>query len=605
MVAYRGRWSVRVIGKDAAWDQRVIISGAVSGGGVIDGIVGNTQIVDGDNWDLTVEHNDGSGWQPNAAVLPDPMSENGAALSQIVRSKDEYRPGDTDPNDLVLRVEKLGPMFEVLVRPYALDAVTLNMMSDGIFVGLSGIQLMGVEIKNTWGRAFYNDTTLDISNLGRATLASFGIIVNDAWHPAMLQATQQTLIGRALALPPLDVGQSFTLYFQVDAAAAHRGKPPVEFVLRRASPVPDPDSQMRHNARMIYIAEAGFNRSTGEAIVRIPEGELTLTLKALSISPTAVRDLCREMTVKGRGTGGGRLADDVQRLLQRVKGDYCDQKILTELLALLCRCLNPSRCDDGHCHGLNRRCLGGVVWLPLEFDYSVRINNGFTGQYGPLAFQDPWWKVVLLIIAVIAWLVGAVESIVADKTGWGNVGDHPRKIGVVGASSLENTDACLIELDGSRPFQQNTVDAITGEPNSSAIVGLDTLINVDPQVATAFIGMHVYKSGSRTGITHGVVTAVNAPTSICRGNYHEDTGACDPTPNHPTQHYTGQILIAKDGDFGEEQFSDHGDSGSVIFSREMGTENQPVALLYGGSDTVTDASPIQNVLDRLNIRLRP
>ncbi len=25
MVAYRGRWSVRVIGKDAAWDQRVII----------------------------------------------------------------------------------------------------------------------------------------------------------------------------------------------------------------------------------------------------------------------------------------------------------------------------------------------------------------------------------------------------------------------------------------------------------------------------------------------------------------------------------------------------------------------------------------------------
>jgi hypothetical protein len=235
----------------------------------------------------------------------------------------------------------------------------------------------------------------------------------------------------------------------------------------------------------------------------------------------------------------------------------------------------------------------------------VQVNNGFTGQYGPLAFQDPWWKVLLLIIAVIAWLVGAIESAVADRTGWGNVGDHPRKIGVVGASSLANVDACLIEFDGSRPFQQSTVDAITGEPNSTPIVGLDTLITADPQVATASLGMHVYKSGSRTGMTHGVVSTINAPASICRGNFHEDTGTCEPTPNHPTQNYTGQILIAKDSDFGEEQFSDHGDSGSVIFSREADTANQPVALLYGGSDVVTDASPLQDVLDRLNIRLRP
>ena len=48
-------------------------------------------------------------------------------------------------------------------------------------------------------------------------------------------------------------------------------------------------------------------------------------------------------------------------------------------------------------------------------------------------------------------------------------------------------DAALIELDNSRPCVQQTVDAITGEPNSSFITGLDTLISIDPTVAAPFM----------------------------------------------------------------------------------------------------------------------
>ena len=104
MQTYRGRWQVTVIGKHSAWDQRVVITGASTGGGVIAGSVGVSQIVDGDEWNLTIQHNDGShGWQENAAILPDALLENGANLSQVLRSKDVYSPGDTDPNDLVVR----------------------------------------------------------------------------------------------------------------------------------------------------------------------------------------------------------------------------------------------------------------------------------------------------------------------------------------------------------------------------------------------------------------------------------------------------------------------------------------------------------------------
>ena len=180
MVTYQGRWSVTVIGKDSAWDQRVAITGASNGVTVIPGIVGTSQIVDGGTWSLTIEHNDGSGWKDNAAVTPDPMQEIGAAMQQVVRSKDEFRPGDSDPNDLVIQVSKVGPMFALPVRPYAVDAETLLMLSDGVFLGLSGLQYMGVDVVNTWGETFADELLFDISDLGRATLASFGIVVNDS-----------------------------------------------------------------------------------------------------------------------------------------------------------------------------------------------------------------------------------------------------------------------------------------------------------------------------------------------------------------------------------------------------------------------------------------
>jgi hypothetical protein len=609
MQTYQGRWQITVIGKDSAWDQRVVITGASSGGGVIAGVVGTTQLVDGEQWNLTIEHNDGThGWQENAAVLPDPLLENGARLSQVVRSKDAYTPTDTDPNDLVIRVDKIGPMFEVTVRPFAVDAESLLMLSDGVFLGINGLQYMGVEIKNTWGEAFGDELLFDISDVGRATLASFGILVLDAWTPAALMATQQTVQGRAIRIPPLEIGKKTTVYFLVDASGARRGKPPVEFVLHNLGGEPDPNSAMRHNARPIYIADLGYDRTTGTAVVQVPEGKVSLTLKSLAVDPVALQQLCRNALRPGGGSKGSRVADDITRLVREMRGGYCDQKILRELIALLCRCLVGPECGCGDGtpggpggNGWQRVCLPGGMWLPLAFDYTVEINGGFVGQYGPLAFQDPWWKVLLLIIALIAWLVGAVESIVADKTGWGNVGDHPRKIGTVGASNRTTTDACLIELDNSRPFVQQILDAITGEPNAKFIVGLDTLISIDPQVAfpslapADVMGRLVYKSGSRTGLTHGIISSI-APFTQNRGN--DST----PDPKHPDLVFSrNQFSIGADPAFGEELFDDHGDSGSLVLSREPATMNQVVGLLHSGNG---GTSPIQDVLAALNLKLR-
>jgi hypothetical protein len=609
VIGYNGRWRITVIGKQSDWDQRVVIAGAASGSGVIAGVVGASGEVEGDNWTLTIEHDDGSGWQENEGLLPDPMLEIGAEMSQTIRSKDHYTAGDAEPNDLVIRVDKIGPMFELPARPYAVDADSLLMLADGVFVGLTGPQYMGVEVRNTWGETFEDELLFDISDLGRATLASFGIAVNDTWSQAALLTTQQTLSGRAIRLPPLAVGESTTVYFQVDAAGARRGKPEVEFILLNVGGTPDPVNRMRYNSRAVFIADLSYDAGTGQAAVRIPEGTLTLRLQSMMVDQQAVTRLCRKLTA-GRESGGGARPDgstDLHRLLTLARSTRCDQRMLREIVDILCRCLCDCECGKGPGgpggvgggggHGWPRVCLPGGIWLPLRFEYGIEVDGGFVGQYGPVPFQDPWWKILLLIIALIAWLVGAITQIVADHTGWENSGDHPRKIGTVGASNRTITDACIIELDGSRPAIQKVADVISGETNNNPIIGVDTVIPIDPQVAfptltsAAVVGKKVYKSGSRTGLTHGIITSFGAFTQ---------TRSSD-GPSHPDLTFANpQFSINADPAFGEELFDDHGDSGSPVLSREPDSMNQVVGLLHSGNG---GTSPIQDVLSTLGLRL--
>ena len=316
VVSYRGRWIVSVIGKDSDWPQRVVISGATVGGGVLSGVVGQSRLVDGDSWDLTIEHNDGSGWAANEAVTPDPMAESGVDLSQVVRSKDVFRPGDVDPNDLVVRVDKSGPAFEVTARPFAADAGTLTMLANGVFVNLNGPQLMGVTVRNIWGRPWQaGEFALDVSPLGRATLATFGATVVDAWPPQILAATQQQLLGRTVVLPALEVGESHLLFFMLDTAAAHRGKPDVEFILISSAAAPDPTNPKRYARRQVYLAEVGYDPATGTASVRIPGGTLTLRMQSMLVDERALTEVCvdvRDRLASGAFPGSRGLLDQIR-----------------------------------------------------------------------------------------------------------------------------------------------------------------------------------------------------------------------------------------------------------------------------------------------------
>ncbi len=101
----------------------------------------------------------------------------------------------------------------------------------------------------------------------------------------------------------------------------------------------------------------------------------------------------------------------------------------------------------------------------------------------------------------------------------------------------------------------------------------------------AFIGQSVAKSGRTSGLTCGSVAVTNLSTSVtypmpCNGS------------TSFTANYTNQIAVSG----GRASFSVQGDSGSLIVDEQTA---DPVALLYGGSDTDSVGNPVGDVLAAL------
>ncbi|MCH8745554.1 MAG: hypothetical protein IIB31_07905, partial [Chloroflexi bacterium] len=92
--------------------------------------------------------------------------------------------------------------------------------------------------------------------------------------------------------------------------------------------------------------------------------------------------------------------------------------------------------------------------------------------------------------------------------------------------------------------------------------------------------MEVKKYGRTTIETHGLVDSINASVRV---SYASGTAT-----------FVEQIIITPGG------FSAGGDSGSLIVSEDG---NNPVALLFAGSSTVTIGSPIGLILERFNVTM--
>jgi hypothetical protein len=148
------------------------------------------------------------------------------------------------------------------------------------------------------------------------------------------------------------------------------------------------------------------------------------------------------------------------------------------------------------------------------------------------------------------------------------------------SASPANIDAAIAQVvpgkvdpSGNIFYLGATADAngvpVPGAPNAGSGIA-------------ASVNMAVAKSGRTTGLTCSTVLAVNTNTIVAYNKNCDGSGASFKVT------YDNQVQIMG-GDF-----SAGGDSGSLIVAQSTA---DPVALLYGGSDTDTVANPVAPVLN--------
>lgn len=591
-----GRWHLAVTKAIHNWRNRFTVTGASSGNGVFPPTVGTAVDADGlPGWQLQGEHENPA--EPNVwhdsemAFLSKVI--NGAEIHMVLGAEDPLP--NRDFEDIQWIADFTGRMFDVPYRPYAIRMQDLVQMPDGIFDTLLGTYYMGVRVRNTWGESFAADHVLDISPAGRAALAANGIQIVDTWTHDELTRMGQSQMGTGMSLAGMAPGDARTVFFKVDVSAASPRKHEVEFIHLDLSGTPDPGNPKRRLRKQIFVSSSYLDEATGDLVCEVDEGTVRMSLKQVAYDRRGFRRSRKRGGCKPQKKGSRTSLRDLQRKLQSLAHGRFDPCELLEAIERHCKCDGPPRPQDP-LHPCDKKYTYGPFYMvPTHFSYGVEPRVSFTGQHGPIPYQDPWWKIALLILAFLLLIAGALSE--GANTAYH---DEDLVIGSLDRFQQNDIDAALCRIDTSRALHMLEVtDALSGEPNTTAVTALDGVVGLTSPVMTraeldAFLlagdiaNLRVFKSGARTGLTFGIIASTTSD-----GHSKATWGI-------------GQLKVDPDPDpaFGNNALTnDNGDSGSVWVHH---LTRRPVALHHSGpTDTSTanfgKASLLEDVQSLLQV----
>lgn len=173
----------------------------------------------------------------------------------------------------------------------------------------------------------------------------------------------------------LEPGAARLLAWDIDVSGAPVGKHFVSFIAE------SPAGRTRRIVR-IFVTRVRYDASTGSYVVSAPEGELSVRILE-----------------------GIRPADEPEAK-EVFPDDFLDQARFQQFKA--------------------REYLGTIkpytgFLLPTHVSFTLRPVP-YSGQYGDLPYQDPWWKVLGFIALIVAALVAVVLGIINGLMGGAPVG---------------------------------------------------------------------------------------------------------------------------------------------------------------------------------------
>jgi hypothetical protein len=247
--------------------------------------------------------------------------------------------------------------LNIVNRPFATENISGLMTPDGIFVSTLGPQGINAQFLNP----------------GSTPSATAQVYLESVDDPYIV-VTPATY-----SVPALPGNAAKLLTWQADFSKATPGKHLVSFMVVQGA------LSTRIIAR-IFVTSVAFNPATKTFTAIVPEG--TMSVQFVDLIGSTAPCGCNCGGSGGSGSGGD-CNQDRQAMLTQVAKAFS---------------LAPT--------GKFNACLGG--FLPHHVIVGVVPNPAYAGQYGDLPFQDPWWK---LILAIVALILAAAAAIVEGLSG--------------------------------------------------------------------------------------------------------------------------------------------------------------------------------------------
>ena len=240
----------------------------------------------------------------------------------------------------------------------------------------------------------------------------------------------------------------------------------------------------------------------------------------------------------------------------------------------------------------NQNAQAGAVKLGSSGGNINDTNNGFCcgGTLGSLVTRNG----TLYILSNNHVLAKSDSGIAGDAISQPGIIDvpTPNTCTTVGTSTVAHLSEFFNLETGPSPIVDAAIAAIVSgnvDPNGNILLlGATQTGGVpDPGAPHAGVGLApvvghaVAKSGRTTALTCSTILAINVMASV---DYFKN---CGDTVASFTGHYMDLVSVAGGG------FSAGGDSGSLIVTQDTA---DPVALLFGGSDTDSVGNPVSDVL---------
>jgi hypothetical protein len=238
------------------------------------------------------------------------------------------------------------PAISVPNRPFASETITGLALPDGIFETTIGAQRINAHFKNQ----------------GASAAGAVRIYVESTSDPGITITPQTFTVG-------LGGGAAQLLRWDADFASATPGIQYVSFVV-------DDGASRAHIIKKIFVTQVTFNPVTRTFGAVTPEGRLEIGFNSL----TGPKGAC---CCGGKRTAGreGSKRFSILELARIYAGRH-----------------------DPEFH----LCLPG--YLITDVDLAVTPTPPYPGQYGDLPCQDPWWKIILCLVALLLLIAAAIAE---------------------------------------------------------------------------------------------------------------------------------------------------------------------------------------------------